>query len=219
MPRRKQQAHYAVGQAPVHINYRLQGGISVAEKEHIIALRNEDIELAKAKLSDLPPALFEEALTREMYRINHRYEAAIERTLHLMTSGPRHLSTPTLRDVVIDSWKFLHERGELELYAICVMSNHVHVIISSIAGTSSLEIGRLMDRHKTYTGRVCNQVLNATGQSFWAPGYFDRTVRDGKFLTAMWYVINNPVKARLVTDWQKWPGTYVNPKYLSHFTE
>ena len=29
----------------------------------------------------------------------------------------------------------------------------------------------------------------------------------------MSYVLENPVKAELVDDWQQWPYTYLNPNY------
>lgn len=99
------------------------------------------------------------------------------------------------------------------------MSNHVHVILSNPPEKPLVDTGALMDRHKTFTASLCNQELNRTGASFWEPKYFDRTIRQGAWLTGMWYVLNNPVKAGLVKTWQGWPGTYLNPRYASHFLE
>ena len=76
-----------------------------------------------------------------------------------------------------------------------------------------------MRRHKTFTARECNLLRQTSGKPFWAAKYFDRTVRQGKWLIAMWYVLNNPVKAGMVADWQQWGGTYVNPTYVSHFLD
>ncbi|MCP9234703.1 transposase [Lewinella sp. JB7] len=217
LPRRKPIAHFPIGRSPVHINYRLHGSIPVAERNRIFQERTAAVREVKATLSDLPDPLYEASLAMEMDRINQQFESAVEQALHCARTGPMHLQQPEIRETVIDSWKYLHARKEIELHAVCAMSNHVHLIVSSTSAEESLDIGWLMNRHKTYTGKRCNQLLSRTGQAFWAPKYFDRTIRDGKFLIAMWYVLNNPVKAGLVGEWREWPGTFVNPEYLSHF--
>ncbi|CAH1002331.1 hypothetical protein LEM8419_03238 [Neolewinella maritima] len=212
-------SHFPVGITPVHINYRLYGSIPQAELKRIQLLRRSATADMKRQFGKLSDQHFAEASKQEMARIDRMVEAKMEHTLHQSGSGPMYLRQPELRDTVLASWQFLHQRKELVLYAACLMSNHVHAIVSNINRQESLAIGQLMSRHKTFTAGQANKLLQRSGQPFWERQYFDRTVRDGKFLTAMWYVLNNPVKAHLVERWQDWPGTFVNPLYLSHFTE
>ena len=89
------------------------------------------------------------------------------------------------------------------------MSNHVHVLARSRSG-ENIPAGNIMQSVKSYTAAKGNHILGRTG-TFWSLSYFDRDVRPGKFTTVMWYILNNPVKANLVTHWEQWPATYLNP--------
>lgn len=80
-----------------------------------------------------------------------------------------------------------------------------------------MAIAPLMKTHKGFTARKANQVLDRVFTSFWNDSYYDRKIRSGKFTTAMWYVLDNPVKAGLVEAWSEWPGTYVNEEYAELF--
>ncbi|MCP9234789.1 transposase [Lewinella sp. JB7] len=212
-------SHFPLGVTPVHITYRLAGSIPMEEKRRIAQRRAEQVAALRHKLRGQPEWLSTEVYTQEMQRISGEVESEIERLLHRWDSGPMHLKCPTISSVIVVSWRFLHDYEEIKLYAVCVMSNHVHVILSAPTGSEKVCLSRIMNRHKRYTACACNLILDTTGQAFWAPNYFDRTIRNGKFFTAMWYVLNNPVKARMVDRWEDWHGTYVNPAYLSHFVE
>ena len=218
MPR-KNLVHFPVGHTPVHINYRLHGSIPKQTEQHLTAWHDAQLLEINERLAGLPSGLYCEARQREISILDRKLEAATEKALHQPMKGPTWLAQVALRATVLESWQFLAERGEIDLHSCCVMSNHVHVILSQGPGGNALDVGSLMCRHKTFTARECNLLRQTTGQPFWAAKYFDRTVRQGKWLVAMWYVLNNPVKARIVTDWQQWSGTYVNPKYLSHFLD
>lgn len=96
------------------------------------------------------------------------------------------------------------------------MGNHVHTILKAPPAIMAVPIGPLINRHKTFTARAANILLNRTGRPFWESRYFDVTIRRGRFNTALEYVVNNPVKAGLVEHWQEWSGTYVHPDYLCY---
>jgi hypothetical protein len=58
---------------------------------------------------------------------------------------------------------------------------------------------------KSFTSREANKLLRRRGQ-FWMEDYFDRYVRDGKhFASAIAYIENNPVKAKLCANPDDWP--------------
>jgi len=65
---------------------------------------------------------------------------------------------------------------------------------------------------KSYTANQANAVLRRQG-SFWEHENFDRAIRDEEeWLRTIGYVLNNPVKAGLVGDWQDWPHSYCRPE-------
>ncbi len=145
------------------------------------------------------------------------FEVAIEKALHKPTSGPFFLQDPRVANLVLDAWKFYHGHGKVFLYALCVMGNHVHVVIDAPNGATT-SLGDLLENCKGYTARMANRILERSGLPLWEPGYFDRRIRPGKFMRTMWYVINNPVKAGLVGHWTDWPATWIHPEYLPMFT-
>jgi len=58
---------------------------------------------------------------------------------------------------------------------------------------------------RSYTAHQANKILGRTGD-FWMEEYFDRYIRDEKHLEAVInYIDNNPVKAGLVDENEKWP--------------
>ncbi len=61
---------------------------------------------------------------------------------------------------------------------------------------------------KGYSAHEANGVLKRQGK-FWQAESYDHFVRDGAELERIiYYVVNNPVKAGLVDDWDQWPWTY-----------
>lgn len=209
--------HQQLDYRPVHITYRLAGSLSKAILSKI--RKNYEIQLATldAKLAFHPEILQSGIYKREAFKLNAQYELDIDQALHTVRDGPFHLKKPELAIEVIDSWKFLQEQGAVYVYVVCVMGNHVHAVVRAPDGEDEIEIGKLMNRHKAHTARVCNQLIGKVGTPFWEHLYFDRRVRRGKFARVMWYVLNNPVKVNLVDDWRDWGGTYLNPQYDALF--
>jgi len=156
------------------------------------------------------------AYNHEKEKLQLRYYLEFDHKLDLANSGPMFLSDPRAKQIVIDSWKFLESKGRVKIYAICVMSNHVHIIISS-PDESLVDLNALMERHKTFTGYKINQFQGKTGRSVWARRPFDRTIREGKLGIALAYVLNNPVKARLCRSYLEWPGNYWAEELESQF--
>ncbi len=110
------------------------------------------------------------------------------------------------------------------------MANHVHVVMDlSIQETyiPDQEIGiapeneyrqlfQVMKSIKNYSARTSNEVLNRKG-NFWQKESYDHLVRNGKELTGIIrYVLENPVKVGLVSRWEDWPFSFLNPKYFPY---
>ncbi len=107
MPLKQNIVHFPTGLTPVHINYRLYGSIPTALKQKLELSRAKSLDDMEVRLQGLPDWLYEEAYTREVAAIDHRYEAEVEWGLHQSTSGSIFLDRPTLRKIILDSWKFL----------------------------------------------------------------------------------------------------------------
>jgi REP element-mobilizing transposase RayT len=125
----------------------------------------------------------------------------------------------TVADIV--AYKVQSINGKyFQLIAYCIMPNHVHLLIESIIGndlrhrgkTAKYPVTDALRLLKGSTARACNLKLNRSGQ-FWNHESYDHYVRDEQELERIIkYILDNPVKAELVEDWQKWQLTYINPE-------
>src|SRR5204862_2163421 len=103
------------------------------------------------------------------------------------------LRRPEIAEMVART--LLHFDGErYRLHAWVIMPNHVHVVIQP---TDGYGVGDIIGSWKSFMAKKANGQLGRTGP-FWAAEYFDRFIRDdGHFASAVSYVEDNPVKARL----------------------
>lgn len=153
----------------------------------------------------------------------------IEKTLDDAQSGPVWLKDDLIAKVVADSMHYLDGKV-YHLDAYCIMANHVHVVFaplpkqpSDVARTSSLHtndsnaqtkslcyntLSSIMQSLKGYTARRANQLLGRRG-AFWQHESYDHCVRNpNEWRRIITYVLNNPVKAGLVDEWEKWQWNY-----------
>lgn len=122
------------------------------------------------------------------------------------------LSDARAAGVVLESWRYMHEARWCRVIVVCVMGNHVHVVLEGWAGEEEVPLREVIGKHKTH----CSMTLRRLGfksvdgyDSFWASSFFDRYVRAGFIETVVEYVIDNPKKAGLVRDGRSWPFTWV----------
>jgi putative transposase len=97
------------------------------------------------------------------------------------------------------------ERAHAEVWAYCLMPNHVHIVLTpSDEHGLSRTFGEL---HRRYTGYV-NARRRTTGH-LWQGRFGSVAMDEAHFVTALRYVALNPVRARLVEraeDW-RWSST------------
>ena len=90
----------------------------------------------------------------------------------------------------------------VKLYAICVLSNHYHLLVSSSNGNLSLFAENV---NREISKRV-NRMLGRKG-SLWGRRYDDQVVIEAKDgIEGLLYVLTNPVRHGLVTHPKLWPG-------------
>jgi putative transposase len=83
-----------------------------------------------------------------------------------------------------------------------VMPDHVHLLLQPLEAGPRIyyDLSTIMKGIKGTSSRRINELLGTTG-TVWQEGYFDRIVRDEAELRGkLAYMMNNPVKARLVVD-------------------
>ena len=125
-------------------------------------------------------------------------------------SKKNYLIIPKISQMVFDSVLYLKKYGELHTFTI--MPNHIHLLLTI---KSKHSLSYLMQNHKRFTARNANKILNKEGQ-FWNREYYDHYVRGNReFYSIAWYIINNPVKANLVTHWEQWQYTWISKELLN----
>jgi len=124
--------------------------------------------------------------------------------------SPRWLMQPDLADIVFDSLIFGNTKF-YKLHCFCIMPNHVHVLLTlKKKDNVSHSLPYIMQNHKRFTARKCNQILDRTSQ-FWHREYFDHYCRsEEEYNSIVWYILNNPVKAKLIENWQEWKYTWID---------
>ena len=116
-------------------------------------------------------------------------------------------------EIIFDS--ILHwDEKRYKLYCFCIMSNHVHLLIKPLYDSDEIcySLSKILFSIKRYTAGKCNKVLGKKGQ-FWQHESYDHRIRnENDFYYQMNYILQNPVKAKLIKNWEDWPFVYLNQK-------
>jgi putative transposase len=153
------------------------------------------------------------------YKIQKKYFGRYDQWLDQGAYGQRWLEKENIARIIADEIHKL-DRERYALSAFCIMPNHVHILFEhwiqahQPAGgrTAPYPVAETMRLLKGRTARSCNLVLGRNGK-FWHHESYDHYVRDdGEFSRIIAYIINNPVKAGLIKEWEEWKFSYVNPE-------
>lgn len=117
------------------------------------------------------------------------------------------------KDILTESLEYCQKNKGLDLYAWCIMSNHVHLIIGAKEGFLLQNIMRDFKRHtsKTVVETIKDNIqesrkkwllkhfLTTDGISFWQEGNHPIEIWSNKIINQkLNYLHNNPVKAGIV---------------------
>ncbi len=117
----------------------------------------------------------------------------------------RRVLTPASRTIVLDSWKHFHNQ-RYDLLAVCVMPDHVHVIIQPHVKAGDVSgdpvfwgLDEILHSIKSFSANEFNKAENTAGTNVWEDEACDRLMRsdldlEEKFL----YVCRNPLEGGLV---------------------
>lgn len=127
---------------------------------------------------------------------------------------------PKQKAGIIESLQFCQKEKGLEIYAYCIMSNHLHMICKAVAEISLPEIMRdfkkftskqiiktielepdsRRDRTLEYFKNACDHLQRNQKYKVWQDGYHAEILYSRKFLLQkLNYIHNNPVKAGIVS--------------------
>lgn len=138
-----------------------------------------------------------------------RYFAMLEAALDKAKEGPTWLSERRIACIVAEA---LHYRDDklYRLDAFSIMPNHVHTVFVPLTKDNiPVSLSSIMHSLKRNTSKQANRLLQRSG-AFWEHETFDHYIRNrAEGLRIVEYVLNNPVKAGLVKQWQDWEWNYV----------
>lgn len=155
-----------------------------------------------------------------------------EEILDAGKNSPLWLGKSEIRQIVAE--KFLEDDNhKYRLDAFCIMPNHVHAVFKPKLSQTNLHedksngrpkfvsnedtLPKIMQSLKGSTARQANLILQRKG-SFWETESYDHYIRnDAEFNRIIKYVLNNPVKAGLVRNWQDWAGTFLAERLRERF--
>lgn len=116
------------------------------------------------------------------------------------TNGPLYLREPECAEIVENSILF-GASVRYELFAWCVMPNHVHAVFAPL-----IPLAKITQGLKGFTAREINRLQSQVGRTFWQDESYDHWARDeDELLRIIAYVESNPVKAGWCADASEWP--------------
>ena len=201
---------------PQHVIYREADSIPKARVQRVVTEMEEALVplLRQFPHREVPNHPDGPAYRIAVSETREHYQVLFDDMLHRFHQSPMRLRSPAAHRIVIDSWLHLAEQYDLKLFAISVMSNHVHVLVMANGEDAVVPFKPLLAAHRRFTSRRIKPLLENPSAHTWARGAFDRDVRPGTFWRVVWYVLQNPVKAGLVKNCMDYTGTYVDAALL-----
>jgi putative transposase len=202
---RRHLPHIHPNDHPIFITFNLANSIPAEIVKQLKAQREWELKTAINK--------------DEQYDIHKRHFGRYDEWLDRCKYGSHWLEAENIAQIIANEiHKMDNERYRLMTY--CIMPNHVHLLIESLiaermshAGkTSEYPVADTLRLLKGRTARFCNLELQRSGP-FWHHESYDHYARNEKETDRIiHYILNNPVKAGLVKEWNDWKFTYINPE-------
>ncbi len=185
----------------IFITFRLYGSLPADVIDQLAAERKAEQERIRQSGADAT------LLQKQTGQAGKRYFARFDALLDMATQGNAWLKQPAIADIVQTAIRYGDGRS-YTLHAYCIMPNHVHLLVTILSQRVSFT--RVLQSLKGFSARQANALLNRTGQPFWQAESYDHVVRNAdEFNRIVSYILHNPVKAGLVSEWEEYPYSYV----------
>ena len=212
--------HWQPPEGSFFITARLYGSIPKVIIEQLKAAYQLSIlEIQQEKiLPDNSATLQPEELLQAIGRIRRkkeydagkRYFSSFDHFLDSTLNEPYWLQQPEIAHLNAENIHHYAERY-FDLWAFTIMSNHIHLLLTMRPGKTLL--WKALQDMKKYSGLHSNRLLGRNG-FFWEEESYDHLLRPGEFDRILRYILNNPVKAKMVRHWQEHPWTYCHPAHV-----
>ena len=200
---RRRLPHAFAENTPIFVTWRMKFSLPRKIIESMAA-ENKAFEKQISSLS-------EDYQNLQRYQFSKKQFDKYDQMLTKDHSFPHLLIRPEIASIVQSSISFLDGRKYC-LHSYCIMSNHVHLLITPFieTGAEKQAVRSMTHSLKRFTAREINKLLFRQGP-FWAQESYDHLVRNDKeFYRIAFYILNNPVKAGLVEDWKQWRYTWLH---------
>lgn len=196
--------HYQISDKPIFVTWRLAFSLP----QPFLDMLSEHREKFEQKLNTS-----ENLSTHDFNKIQFDH---YDKLLSELKDAPSFLSIPEIADIVASVLQHDNHK-KYTLLAYSLMPNHVHVLYQPLL-KDSIQYYQMADILKSWKGvsaRRINQFRHTEGQ-VWSIESYDHVVRDAEECNRIaQYIIDNPVKAKLVTKWNDWRSIYISEKLMS----
>ena len=110
-------------------------------------------------------------------------------------------SCPPLAKQAVESLSYDRRQGKWLLFAYCLMPDHLHLLVTPAGGADlSVVLGQ-------YEGFVTHSAWGyGIVGTLWHRSFYDHILRKQEAAQeVVAYILNNPVRAGLVEEWEDWP--------------
>ncbi len=122
------------------------------------------------------------------------------------TTHEKRALAPEERDIVLQSMLYAHEHGQYELFAACVMPDHVHLLFEPQIKEDDHEgnpvffsLSEILQGIKSSTAHRINKLSGRKGEAVWEKEWFDRLIRSDEDLVEKFhYICENPWNSAVV---------------------
>ena len=203
--------HWQPPEGSFFITARLYGSIPKVVIEQLKDAYHHALqEIRQARIvpdnaADLLPEELLQAIERirrkKEYEAGKRYFSSFDNFLDSNLNEPYWLQRSDIARLNAENIHFYAEKY-FDLWAFTIMSNHIHVLLTMRPGKTLL--WKALQDMKKYSGLHSNRLLGREG-FFWEEESYDHLLRPGEFDRILRYILNNPVKAKMVKCWHDYP--------------
>lgn len=209
--------------APIGATFFVTFRLGDSLPSHLVKQWRSEMDVNIKKIKEDKPYGYKQKIHKQRVIFFKNYDQQLDHFPY----GECYLKDQRIADIVQKKLRELHGRV-YHLICNCIMPNHVHFLIDTSVQLSGdekefiqnevpenyIQLDDIMKDIKGHTAFQSNRILNRTGK-FWQKDSFDHYVRNERELNNIInYILQNPVKARLIDKWEDYSYTYLNSKWL-----